>query len=72
MKDSNGREARLGNRVKLWENFYGRVVCSFDDEQFSEEYPRSDWGYLKKGMLILTDSGELFHYAESDEDFEVI
>ena len=72
MKDVNGRVVRLGDRVKLWANHYGRVVCTFDDGKFSGRYSRSDWGHLKTGALIELESGEVFHYQDSDEDFEVV
>lgn len=72
MKDAKGRNVRLGDRVKLWENHFGRVVCAFDDDAFSNKYPKNDWGHLKIGVLIELDSGEVFHYDKGDEDFEII
>jgi hypothetical protein len=72
MKYLNGQDVAVGDRVKLWDDRYGVVVCSPDSKEFTAEYPKSDWGYLKSGILIQTDSGELFHYTEPDEDFELI
>ena len=72
MKDANGRDVKLGDRVKLWQGHCGRVVCIFDDGSFGSEYPKSEWGHLKTGVLIELNSGELFHYQESDEDFEIV
>ena len=72
MKYPNGQEVRVGDRVKLWDNQRGTVVCSIETGNFSKEYPKAEWGYLKSGILVKTDTGELFHYPEPDEDFELI
>jgi len=72
MKYLNGRDVTVGDRVKLWDDQPGVVVCSLDEKKFTADYPKSEWGYLKAGILIKTDSGELFHYREPDEDFELI
>jgi hypothetical protein len=59
MKDSNGQEIKLGDRVKVWDNRFGRVGCSLDTDEFTDNYSKSDWNYLKKGILIKTDGGLL-------------
>jgi len=48
------------------------VVCSIDAGEFTSEYLETDWAYLKAGVLIRTDAGDLFHYTEPHEDFELI
>jgi hypothetical protein len=48
------------------------VVCSIDTGEYTADYPESAWGYLKAGIVMRTDSGDLFHYTEPDEDFELI
>jgi hypothetical protein len=72
MKYPNGQDVRIGDRVKLWDDQPGTVVCSIETEDFSQEYPKAEWGYLKQGIIVKTDSGEVFHYTEADEDFELI
>jgi hypothetical protein len=72
MKYLDGRDVTVGDRVKLWDDQYGVVVCSLDQKKFTAEYPKPEWAYLKSGILIQTDSGELFHYTEPDEDFRLI
>ncbi len=72
MKDAHGNVVQLGDRVRLWADRLGYVVCSFDDGRFGNGYPASEWGSLKGGILVELDSGDVFHYAESDEDLEVI
>jgi len=63
---------RIGDRVELWKGKHGTVVCSIDAGEFTAEYLETDWAYLKAGVLIRTDAGDLFHYTEPDEDFELI
>ena len=72
MKYLNGQTVSLGDHVKLWDGRAGTIVCSIDTGEYSAEYPRSAWAYLNEGVLIRADSGELFHYTEADEDFELI
>jgi hypothetical protein len=72
MKDRDNRVIKLGDRVKLWENHFGRVVCDFDAKRFSQRYPETEWGYLKIGVLVEAEDGSLFHYERPDEDFELI
>ncbi len=72
MKYSDGQIARLGDQVHLWAGDEGVVVCSIDTGEFSKEYPRSDWAYLDKGVLIVSRSAGLVHYVEPDEDMRLI
>ena len=72
MKYANGRSVALGDRVRLWEGQYGTVVCSIDTAEYTTKYPKKEWAYLTSGILIETTTGELFHYAEPDEDFELV
>ena len=72
MKYADGRRVAVGDRVKLWDDEYGIVVCSIDTKEFTKEYPEVAWAYLNLGILIKTDDGELFHFTEPDEDFELV
>lgn len=72
MNDCNGREVRLGDRVKLWDGEHGTVVCSIDAGEYSADYPEAEWSYLQSGVLIKSGMHGLFHYTEPDQDFEVI
>ncbi len=72
MKYPNGQEVRVGDRVKLWDDQPGTVVCSIETGEFSKNYPKTEWGYLKSGILVKTDTGEVFYYTKPDEDFELI
>ena len=72
MKYLDGQDVTVGDRVKLSDDQHGIVVCSLDSKKFTADYPKSEWSYLKSGILIKTDSGELFHYTKPDEDFQLI
>jgi hypothetical protein len=72
MKYPNGQQVSLGDRVKLWKNQYGTVVCSIDTSEFTQDYPQNEWEYLKSGVIIKADTGEVFHYDDPDEDFEFV
>jgi len=72
MKYTDGRRVSIGDRVKLWEDEFGTVVCSIDSREYTTDYPEEAWSHLSSGVLIKTDDGELFHYDEPDEDFELV
>jgi hypothetical protein len=68
----NGKRVKVGDRVRMVGDV-GTVVCSIDDAEYSEEYTRSDWGSLKKGVLINFPKFGLIHYEdELEEDIEPI
>lgn len=72
MKYENGDEVRKGDRVRLWQNRLGIVVCSIDTQEYDESWTEEDWGYLGSGVVIKTDAGDVLHYTEADEDIELL
>ena len=68
----NGELVQLNDKVKLWPGCIGLVVCSFDTNEYSEQYPKAEWQYLRKGVLIASDCAGLIHYLDSNEDLELI
>ena len=68
MKYRGGQTIHLGDRVQLWEDRFGTIVCIIADELFSDEFLQADWAFLQKGLLIKMDDGQLIHYPEIDED----
>ena len=68
----DGDCVKLGDKVKLWNGSHGTVVCSIDTNEYAPAYPKAEWEYLESGIIIKTDNGRLFHYVETDEDFERI
>jgi hypothetical protein len=72
MKYPDGQEVKLGDKVRLCNDEVGIVVASMDTDEYTEENPKEQWGYLKKGVMIDSPKYGLFHYPESDEDLELI
>ena len=52
MQYPDGQVAHRGDKVRLWSGTVGTVVCSLDTDAFSDEYPRHEWNYLRRGVLI--------------------
>ncbi len=67
MKYSDGHKIKVGDKVKLWEGCFGEVVASIDEGDYSTGYPKFDWDYLKKGVLINSDEAGLIHYLEPEK-----
>jgi hypothetical protein len=68
----SGEEVKLGDRVKIGSWSVGTVVCSIDTDEYSPDYPREEWGYLSRGVIILTEGAGLIHYDEADQDMELV
>ena len=65
MKYPDGNEVRIGDRVKLSNREGGVVVFSVDADEYSDDYPKGDWAYLGKGIMVKTDAGTLIHYEDN-------
>ena len=72
MNYADGQEVRLGDRVKLGDDDGGRVVCSIDTDEYSDECPESEWSYLKQGVVISFPRFGLIHYVETEEVLQLI
>lgn len=72
MKYANGTEAKVGDRVRLSDGAEGVVVCSIDTDQYTVGYPRTQWEYLKRGVMIDFDKHGLIHYETPDSDLEFV
>jgi hypothetical protein len=73
VKYSDDNEARLGDRVAISVTYRGIVVACLDRDEYTADYPREQWSYLGKGVLVNTDFGGLVHYEDaSQEHFTLI
>ena len=72
MRYPDGQAARLGDRVRLWNGADGTVVCSLDTDEFSDEYPREQWDYLRGGVLIRSPQTGLIHFLEPEATFQLL
>jgi len=50
----------------------GTIVCSIDDDSYSEAFPREHWAFKERGVVVRADDGRVFHYDDADEDFELL
>jgi hypothetical protein len=72
MQYPDGKLVRVGDRVRLASDAEGRVVCDFDHDEHAAEFARSEWQYLKKGVLIETEQFGLIHFPEDDPGLEIV
>ena len=72
MKYPEGVEARIGDRLELWEGNVGVVVCSIDANEYSAAYPREVWAQLGEGVLILSEEAGLIHYKEPESTMRLL
>jgi hypothetical protein len=72
---TKGKQIRLGDRVLVANHVTGIVVFSIDTGEYSPEFPKADWEYLGRGIMIQTENAGLIYIAElsdPDEDIEII
>ncbi|WAR43014.1 hypothetical protein [Methylomonas rapida] len=72
MNYPNGQKMKVGDKLRLWEGCVGEVVCSIDDEEYSDKFTKKDWEYLGEGVLINTDIAGLIHYTEPESSFQLM
>ena len=72
MRYPDGQLVRLGDWVHLWQGAEGIVVCSLDTNEFSDDYNKEEWIYLKGGVLIFSPQVGLIHYVEPEKSFRLI
>jgi hypothetical protein len=70
---AKGKQVRLGDRVMVADHVTGIVVFSVDTDEYSPEFPKENWGYLGRGIMVETENDGLIYIAElSDESIEII
>ena len=72
LKYRDGREVKLGDRVKLGEDSGGVVVASIDTREYSPICTEAEWSFLQKGVLVDFPRWGIIHYEEPDEDLEFL
>lgn len=72
MRYSNGKKVELGDKIDLGDGVTAIIVGIIDENLYSEEYPKSDWEYLKSGLLMLTRDSTLLHYPKIEDEIKLI
>jgi hypothetical protein len=68
----DGQEVRLGDTVELWSGNTGRVVCSIDTGEYSDDYRKDHWASLGSGVLVLSEKAGLIHYIEPEKTMRLL
>jgi hypothetical protein len=64
---ATGEDVELGDVVEV-DGRIGRVVANLEDDQYAPDYPRSEWFYLKTGILWESPILGFVHVPSMDED----
>jgi hypothetical protein len=43
----------------------GIVVAQLDQNEFTPEYPREQWSYLERGVMVETEEVGLVHFPDA-------
>ena len=72
MKYADGKDARLGDKVRLSDGAEGVVVCSIDTHEYSPAYPKEQWDYLKRGVMVSFEKYGVIHYEDAEPGLELV
>jgi len=71
MRYANGEDVRLWDRVQVWEDCFGIVVCAVDADEYGHGFPREHWSYLERGVMVATDRVGLIHFDDPEAGFDL-
>ncbi|CCE10199.1 conserved hypothetical protein [Bradyrhizobium sp. STM 3843] len=71
MRYPDGQLASIGDEVSV-AGRPGKVVCSIDNGEYSDDYPENVWAYLQKGVMIEIGTMGLVHYEEPEADMILV
>ena len=72
MVDEKGKLIRVGDRLNIAPGLEGTVVFSIDTDEFSPEFPKSDWAYLGRGIMVRTEQAGLVYLEKPLQHIEII
>lgn len=72
MNYHTGESIELNDSVELESDMTGIIVAVIDDSKYSKLYSKEEWGYLERGLLILSDQARLIHYPHITEEIKLI
>jgi hypothetical protein len=72
LRYASGQEVRLGDIVRLGGDSEGVVVCSMDTDEYTPEYPKAQWEYLKRGAVVFFEKFGAIHYEQAEPDLELV
>lgn len=72
MKYPSGEKVRLGDKVRLRDGTEGLVVCSIDTREYTAAYPKEQWEYLQRGVLVDFSKHGLIHYEQPEPDLQLV
>lgn len=67
MKYHDGSTIMIGDKVRLGADD-GVVVFSIDTGNYVDKFPKADWEYLERGIMVSFPTLGLVHIEESDPD----
>ncbi|ESK54892.1 hypothetical protein [Acinetobacter tjernbergiae] len=72
MNYQTGEMIDLDDYVELSGDMTGIIVIIVEDSKYSKSYPKEEWGYLERGLLILSNQAGLIHIPEISGNIKLI
>lgn len=72
MRYSDNRIIKTGDLVCLKGKQLGVVGCVIDNDDYTDEFPKSDYAYLERGIMLTLSNGNVLYLEEYIEDLVLI
>jgi hypothetical protein len=72
MRYPSGQEVKLGDEVRMPDGDRGVVVFCIDRDEYSDQYPKEQWSYLRRGAMVEFAASGLVHFSEDDPDLQLV
>lgn len=69
----DGRRMAVGDTANIPGVGHGKIVAIIDEQEFSDRYPKSDWAYLERGILLeIIGMGLTYYEVDFNEQWTLV
>ena len=72
MRYSDNRIIKTGDLVCLRGRQLGVIGCVIDNDDYTDEFPKSDYAYLERGIMLRLSNGNVLYLEEYTEELVLI
>lgn len=72
MRYSDNRIIKTGDLVCLRGRQLGVIGCVIDNDDYTDEFPKSDYAYLEHGIMLRLSNGNVLYLEEYTEELVLI
>ena len=66
-----GEPVHLGDSVSISSGQLGTVVFVIETSEYRDDFPRTEWEYLRTGFMVEFEDGLLVHYESGENELRI-